>query len=268
MPDFTRYAKKPREVFWTQAVGLVILVSLCGVLGATVSSATEVIYGQQTWNPLEVAVLWDNRAAQFFASTCWLLAAIGTNISANSVSFSNDLALWFPKYIDTRRGAYVCALLSILSMPWYIQNSAASFSAFLGGYSLFLGALAGIIVVDYWVCRNRRLRLRSLYDAKGTHYFTGGFNLRAIAAFVCGIAPNMPGLAAVTGQDGVPKGARYLYSMSWLVATLISGGVYYLLFLVRPFEVDEKNSAVLDGVEGVDRLEEGEGEAEVVETKK
>ena len=259
MPDFTRYAKTPREVFWTQAVGLVVLVSLCGVLGATVSSASEVIYGVQTWNPLEVAVLWNNRAAQFFAAFCWCLAAIGTNISANSVSFSNDLALWFPEYVDTRRGAYICALLSILSMPWYIQNSAASFSSFLGGYSLFLGAIAGVIVVDYWVCRGRRLRLRSLYEAHGTHYFTKGVNIRAMIAFVCGIAPNLPGLAAVTGQDGVPKGASYLYSCSWLVSIVVSGVVYYLLFLVWPFEVEEK-VIVLEGMEEGDRdvrVEEG-----------
>lgn len=121
MPDFTRFAKRPKDVFWTQAVGLMVLVTMCGVLGATVSSAAEVIYGKVTWNPLEVAVLWNNRAAQFFAGLCWMFAVIGTNISANSVSFSNDLALWFPKYINARRGAYVCCLLGIAATPWNIQ---------------------------------------------------------------------------------------------------------------------------------------------------
>ncbi|KAF4627483.1 hypothetical protein G7Y89_g10672 [Cudoniella acicularis] len=29
MPDFTRYAKYPKQVFWTQAVGLCVLVTLC-----------------------------------------------------------------------------------------------------------------------------------------------------------------------------------------------------------------------------------------------
>jgi NCS1 family nucleobase:cation symporter-1 len=140
-------------------------------------------------------------------------------------------------------------------MSWI--NRAASFSAFLGGYSLFLGALAGIIVVDYWVCRGRRLRLRSLYEAHGTHYFTKGVNLRALAAFVCGIAPNMPGLAAVTGQKGVPVGATYLYSQSWLVSTVVAGCVYWGLFLVWPFEVDDKVITGIEGIEGIERVEEG-----------
>lgn len=121
MLDFTRYAKSPKQVFWTQAVGLIILVTMCGVLGATVTSAAEVVYGKVTWNPLEVAVLWNNRAAQFFAALCWMFAVIGTNISANSVSFSNDLALWFPKYINARRGAFICCILSIAATPWNIQ---------------------------------------------------------------------------------------------------------------------------------------------------
>ncbi|KAF9890571.1 hypothetical protein FE257_005702 [Aspergillus nanangensis] len=249
MPDFTRYAKKPREILWTQPIGLIILVSLCGVLGATVTSAAEIIYGKQTWNPLEVALLWENRAAQFFTALCWALACIGTNISANSVSFSNDLSLWFPRYIDSRRGAFVCAFLSILSMPWYIQNSAASFSSFLGGYSLFLGPLAGVIITDYWVCRRRKLRVRSLYEKNGTHTFTAGFNLRAFIAFICGIVPNLPGLAAVCGQSGIPKGARYLYSLSWLVGILVSCGVYWVLFKIKPFPVDEREAEVLEGVE-------------------
>ncbi|KAF5486718.1 putative permease [Colletotrichum siamense] len=239
MPDFTRYAKEPRQVFWTQAVGLIVLVTMCGVLGATVSSASEVIYGEVTWNPLEVARLWNNRAAQFFAGLCWAFAVIGTNISANSVSFSNDLSLWFPKYVNNRRGAYVCAILGVCAVPWNIQYSAKSFSSFLGGYSLFLGAIAGVIVTDFWICRGRQMRVSSLYDPRGTHFFTFGVNPRAIIAFIFAIVPNMPGLAAACGAKGVPKGATYLYSLSWLVSTLIAGFTYWACWKIRPFRVDE-----------------------------
>ncbi|KAF6812068.1 NCS1 nucleoside transporter [Colletotrichum sojae] len=238
MPDFTRYAKEPRQVFWTQAVGLCVLVTMCGVLGATVSSASEVIYGRVTWNPLEVARLWENRAAQFFAGLCWAFAVIGTNISANSVSFSNDLALWFPRYINNRRGAYICALLGVCAVPWNIQYNAKSFSSFLGGYSLFLGAIAGVIICDFWICRARRMSISSLYDSRGIHYYTLGVNPRAAAAFFLAIVPNMPGLAAACGAKGVPRGAIYVYSLSWLVSTLVAGAVYWASWKIWPFPVD------------------------------
>jgi hypothetical protein len=64
-----------------------------------------------------------------------MFAVIGANISADSVSFSNDLSLWFPTWINARKGAYVCCIISVAATPWKIQYSAASFSAFLGGYA-------------------------------------------------------------------------------------------------------------------------------------
>lgn len=59
----------------------------------------------------------------------------------------------------------------------------------------------------------------------------------------------MPGLAAVCGQTGVPKGARYLYSLSWLVGILVSSVVYWVLFKINPFPVDEQEIEILEGVE-------------------
>lgn len=117
--------------------------------------------------------------------------------------------------------------------------SAKSFSSFLGGYSLFLGAIAGIIITDFWICRDRKIAVRSLYEPRGIHYYTFGFNPRAIVAFVFAIIPNMPGLAAACGATGVPKGAIFLYSLSWLVSTVVGGVTYWICWKIWPCEVDD-----------------------------
>lgn len=227
--DFTRYAKKPNQVWWPQFIGLVVLVTLCGILGIIVTSAAKVIYGVSTWNPLQVEVLWENRAAQFFASAVWAFAIIGTNISANTVSFSYDLTLWFPKLITPRRGGFICLALGTVICPWYIQATAKSFTSFLGGYSMFLGPMSGIMLVDYYILRGRRLNLPGLYKANGPYSYFHGFNIPCFIAFLCGIAPNIPGLAWVCGNKNIPKGAIYLYSFSYVPGTVVACVTYYLI---------------------------------------
>ncbi|GAA5830602.1 hypothetical protein JCM11251_002529 [Rhodosporidiobolus azoricus] len=103
LADLTRYAKNPRRVIWTNIFSLTVLVTLCAILGVVVTSATEVIYGKHTWNPLQASQLM-GRAPKFFTAFCWALAVLSTNISANSTAVSNDLMIMFPKWINIRRG--------------------------------------------------------------------------------------------------------------------------------------------------------------------
>jgi NCS1 family nucleobase:cation symporter-1 len=81
---------------------MVSLVTLCALLGVVVTSAAQVIYGVNTWNPLQVSALM-GRAPMFFSALCWAFSVIATNISANTTAVGNDLMLAFPRYINIRR---------------------------------------------------------------------------------------------------------------------------------------------------------------------
>ncbi|KAJ7275269.1 NCS1 nucleoside transporter family [Mycena haematopus] len=245
--DFTRFAKSPRAVVWTNIISLSVPVTLCSILGVVVTSATQVIYGVSTWNPLQVAELWSSRAAQFFAAFCWALAVLATNIAANSTAVGNDLAILFPRHIDIRRGQYVCALVGLATCPWIIQNSAASFTyvCYEGGYSIFLGPICGILLADYYVHRRRKLDVAALYAKKGSIYwYTHGVNMRAIGAFILALIPNLPGFAAiVNNKTKVPIGARYVFSLVWPVGVIVAATCYFLLNLMWPVRQAHERSA-------------------------
>jgi NCS1 family nucleobase:cation symporter-1 len=145
MPDFCRYSQRPKDAFWGSAIGMPVTLTLIAVLGAVVTSASQTIYGVTQWNPVLIVGLFENRAARFFVALIFSFATLCTNICANSIAFGNDSAFLFPKYINIRRGSFICGLLGLAITPWNIQNSAVSFMAFLNGYSVFLGPIAGLV---------------------------------------------------------------------------------------------------------------------------
>jgi nucleobase:cation symporter-1, NCS1 family len=143
MADITRYARNPRKVVIAQAIALPVVITLTELLGTVMAATSQVLYGTVLWNPLDVVIRWDNRAAKFFTGLFFAFANIGTNVTGNSIPFANDLTGMFPKYINIRRGQFICAILGFAICPWQIEAKAQRFLAFLGGYTVFLGPLLG-----------------------------------------------------------------------------------------------------------------------------
>jgi nucleobase:cation symporter-1, NCS1 family len=143
MPDITRYARQPRASAVAQAVALPVFITLTELLGALLAATSQVVYGEVLWNPTAIILLWDNRAAKFFAGLLFTLAMLATNISGNSVPFANDISAAFPRYFNFRRGQVLCAVIGFACNPWLLEAKASTFFNFIGGYSTFLGPLVG-----------------------------------------------------------------------------------------------------------------------------
>ena len=110
-----------RSSQFVQLAIIPVAFTLCGFIGIAVTSAGIVLYGEVLWDPLLLIDKWDNRAAAFFAAFSFVLATLGTNISANSLSAANDMTVLFPRYINIRRGQAICALLGGWALcPWEI----------------------------------------------------------------------------------------------------------------------------------------------------
>ena len=89
------------------------------------------------------------------------------------------------------------------------------------GYSALLGPIAGIMIVDYFLVRGRRLAVEDLYLRHRAYEYTGGFNYRALAALACGIAVALLGL--------VLPAVRVLYDYAWFIGFLVAGALYFAL---------------------------------------
>ncbi|RDW60276.1 putative allantoin permease [Coleophoma crateriformis] len=233
IPDFTRYMKKSRGVYW-QALFLPLINLLMAMFGTISTSCAKVVYGTYIWSPMDLAAEWDGpwgRCGAFFVGFCWVVAQIGTNLSANVISASNDLTNLFPKYINIRRGVIIITVTAgWIMVPWKIVYSAQSLVTFMSGLAIFLAPIAAIVATDYWTVKNRNFDVPGLYRRHGRYRYRAGVNWRALVAFVISVTPNVPGLAqAVNSKVKLNSGIEHLYDMNYLWGFTSAAVLYWSL---------------------------------------
>ncbi|OCT47949.1 Uracil permease [Cladophialophora carrionii] len=241
-PDFARFAKRPSNAFLPQLLTIPFGFAVTSFIGIIVSSSSKVIYGTAIWNPLDLLsqfLLDDASSAErfgvFIIAAGFVLAQLGTNIAANSVSAGTDLTALLPRYLNIRRGGYICAIVGLCMCPWNLLSTSNNFTTYLSSYSVFLSSIAGVMICDYYFVRRGYLSLKDLYSArKGSpYYFHFGFSWRAYAAYICGILINVVGFADAVGTK-VPIGAVYIYRLNFFAGFLVAMATYYLFCRWKP----------------------------------
>ncbi|RFU31399.1 hypothetical protein B7463_g4910, partial [Scytalidium lignicola] len=266
--DFNRFARRPGDQIWGQIYSNVIVGALVTLMGTLSTSAAQKIYGELIWSPNELAIRWmqdgytpKSRAAGFFAGLGFFLSQLSINTVDNAWPGGFDLAALFPKWVNIRRGAYITAVLGIVINPWQLADAPNTFINVLDGYSVFLGPMVGMMVCDFWVVRNRKLKLSALYtpNASSIYWYYHGFNWRAFVSWLVGTAPALPGfINAVNPKIKVPIGAQEIFYLAYIEGFAISFAVHYVLNRFFPVaglgEIDEEDFYATFTVEEAEKL--------------
>jgi NCS1 family nucleobase:cation symporter-1 len=240
--DFSRYANKPSAQN-IQALVIPFIFTVVGLLGIFTAAAAEAVYGEVLWNPIDIINHWmdsgssGGRAAAAFAAIGLIIVTLGINISANSISAANDLMAFWPKYINIRRGQILAAFIgSWLFVPWKILASAATFLAFLGGYTIFLGPMTSILMTDYFIVRRGNVSVPDMYNFHGIYRYHPKLatNWRAVVAFLIGCVPPLPGFInniVVAGKQTttVSEDGQHIFHIGY-VYSFVAAGFFYWLF--------------------------------------
>ncbi|HEV2706469.1 MAG TPA: NCS1 family nucleobase:cation symporter-1 [Pyrinomonadaceae bacterium] len=241
IPDFTRYARSQRSQMLGQALGLPLTMTAFAFIGVAVTSATLLIYGVAIPNPVDLMARFDSVLVILFATAVIFAAQLTTNMAANVVSPANDFSNLNPRLISYVTGGLITALIGVVMMPWKLMASMGAYIfTWLIGYSGLMGAIAGILICDYWVLRRQRLNLAALFDPRGRYSYRDGFNWAAILALVLAILPVVPGFlrAAVTPNGLIAEADKNLfdtlYTYAWFVTFAIGFVVYYLFMNRHP----------------------------------
>ena len=244
IPDFTRFGAGQRAQVWGQSLGLPTTMTAFALLSVLVTSGSQAVYGQPVWDPIQLAAHLSNWAGVLFALITVLVATVSCNIAANVVSPAYDLSNLAPRIISFRGGALITGVVGVVIFPWKLISSPQIYIfTWLGVVGGLLGTVAGVLIADYWIVRRTRLDLADLYRPGGRYWYRGGWNWRAVVAFVAG------GLLAVGGSYSAPGGGPFpadglipflkpLADYGWAVG-LASAVILYTV-LTRAFPAEEE----------------------------
>ncbi len=222
MPDFTRFGRSQKEQMVGQVVALPTTMTLFAAMGVLITSASAIIYGHAIWDPVELVGKFTERWIVVVAMFTVVVATLSVNIAANVVSPANDFANAFPRLITFRRGGLITGLIGIAMQPWRLLADPSGYIfKWLLGYSGGLGAIAGVLIVDYFVIRKRQLRLADLYQRNGVYRYFAGWNAAAVIATLLGCAAAWIGV--------VVPALHHLYDYAWFVGFGVAGAVHFVL---------------------------------------
>ena len=131
-------------------------MTLFAGMGVIITSATAVVFGTPIWDPVDLLAKLGNPWIVGLGVFGVIVATISVNIAANVVSPANDFSNLWPGKISFKRGGLITGLVGIAILPWKLLDPHVYIFSWLGGYSTFLGPIAGILIADYWVRRKTR----------------------------------------------------------------------------------------------------------------
>lgn len=247
--DYSRFGSSQTAIWLGTILALLIPTTLVPVFGVIGASTCQQLYGEDLWTPMDIFDYWlkDNysagaRAAAFFCGVSFMMSQVAYTASNAGFATGMDLAGLFPKYINIKRGAILCACVSVAVQPWNFYNrSSNTFLTVMGSFGIVMTPIIAVMICDNLVIRRRKYSVSQAFVQKGEYYYWKGVNWRAMFAWVAGMAPGLPGIAWEVNNDYFHnKGIINFYYGDSFFSFIISFFLYWILCLIFPYKITIK----------------------------
>ncbi|CEG25775.1 cytosine permease [Bacillus sp. B-jedd] len=223
--DLTRFAKSTKSQALGQLAGLFTAHLLFAAASIAIIIGSEISFGVPIWNILDVIDRFDSLFAVALSLLTICLSTLSVNLVGNLIPAGFQLAALFPGKIPFKLGALLAAIAGLLIMPWKLMENAASVLAFLNLAGGLLSPVVGVMLVDFFVIRRRKIDVHELYSGSQR-------DMNAAALIVTLLA----GILSLSGK--IIPSLQPLTEISWFIgvssSALFYGGWHYM-------KLDRKN---------------------------
>ena len=228
--DFSRYAKSESDLnkgnlslFLNLLIFSFLAISL--VLGSSIVFEKNLIsVDRLLTNPTDIIGKFDNTVLTFVALLFILVASTSTNLIANYIPSQNSIINFFPNKSSLRSSGIIIIFLGLIfAIFWDPVLSKIGILSFIDTLGSFFGPIAGIMIVDYYVIKNRKVINKDIFSSNkdGAYHYSSGWQIKAIYSLFIGFI-----FASATIWN---IELRFLQSFSWIIGAVFSSMTYYLL---------------------------------------
>ena len=185
--DFARFVKNEDEMKKGNLWGLVGNVILFSFITLMITGGTIAIFGEYVSSPTEMVAKVDNLGLTIIAAFAFFAATVGINMVANFIPPAYDLANLMPSKINFKTGGLITAGFGfVIGGMWVAVITQMGLFPFVNTLGAILAPVFGIMITDYYIIKKEKLDVDALFDdsAKAQYHYNGGFNHKAILAWV------------------------------------------------------------------------------------
>jgi len=235
IPDFSKMARSQKDQFNGQLIGMPIPMAVCAFVGALFAQATFYSLGEASFDPTTVFYQVDNKLAIAICAIGVIVATLTTCVAANVVAPSNGWSNLAPSKISFKKGVLITIFISIfVTQPWFIYGSGAAYIfTWLNNYGTIIAPVAAILCADYFICKEKRVDVASLYrGSEGRYRYSDGWNWSAIIAWAASFIIPLLGNTAFAYKSGsglAPNFIQMIAANGYLFSFLVAFVVYVVL---------------------------------------
>ena len=228
--DFTRYIKNEKNLKNGNLTLLFNLI-LFSVFAVFIVAGSDVFLNQKFedlerifTNPTDIVGKYNNLQITVIALFFIVIASASTNLIANFIPSQYALINFQPNRLNIRNVSFIIGIFGlIIGIFWQIFLSQIGILTYIDTFSCFFGPLSGVMIVNYYIVNKSKIDVKDIHSLSSGNvfYFSRGWHLKAIYSVIIGFI-----FASSTIWN---SNLMFLQSYAWIIGTIASGFVYYLL---------------------------------------
>ncbi|QQK75745.1 cytosine permease [Salicibibacter cibarius] len=229
---YARLVTSERASYWGHLGGFSVLMAIFVCIGSLTALGMLSMTGRTSIDPTE----WLVELGGPVLGSLSLILIVLANITTHAVtiySFSVSTKIVNPTW-SYNKVLVFWSIFCVILIFW--GGILDYYDVLLSLFGAICGPIIALVLVDFYIIRKRKVSLNSLFQSKGdkAYRYTGGFNIFAILSLTIGILGYLYVYNPITATI---NSDLFLYTTATGFSMIISGGVYFLFSLIKPFKL-------------------------------